>query len=266
MKAFKLLSLAFSLATAVVFSSSAATLIDYNMGTASFTGIGLYAGYVSAPGTVIPGVNGTSTVTAVNYTASSLSIGQLYGVGSSSKGLPPLSLYFSTANSTTGIVNEFSTATQADAITGQDYLAFTVTPSSGYAINVSTLTFEYERDGTSGVSTAASNWFLMSSADNFTTALASGTMPTVQSAGVYNFSLVTATLSGNSALQNVTSSTTFELYFYGSSPTGTDGFRLDEITLTGAVVAVPEVPVWALALLGLPFLFLVVRRRRALTV
>jgi len=132
--------------------------------------------------------------------------------------------------------NGFNTTSLAAAISGGDYLSFTITPAAGYALNISSVSFN------SGVSSAVTNFnvALLSSATDFS------------SAGVlhsYSFATTTPptqsiTLSGTAALQNVTGALEFRLYGWRDSA-GTSTFRLrtlsgSDLAVTGSVTAIPE--------------------------
>jgi len=157
----------------------------------------------------------------------------------------------------------FNTTTLADAITGGDYISFTISPDSEYAISVSSIAFN------SGVSTAVTNFnvALLSSITGFTSA---------NSLLTYNFSSTGApaqsiTLSGVSLLQNVNNAIEFRLYGWRDSA-GTSTFRIrslsgNDLVINGSVTAVPEPSTYAaifgaVALLGTLF----IRRRRRLII
>jgi len=103
--------------------------------------------------------------------------------------------------------------TLAEAITGNDYIQFIVTPNSGFSFTPTSFVFQWDRS-TSG----PKNVTLRSSVDGFTTDL--GSLVPAAALGFSN----TITISG---LNNIASATTFRLYGYGATATtGTGGFDL----------------------------------------
>ena len=103
-------------------------------------------------------------------------------------------------------------STLAEAITGNDYLQFIVTPNGGFSFTPTSFVFSWDHSGTGPNSVT-----LRSSVDGFTANLGSVTaMPASISTGN------TITISGLTAL---TTATTFRLYGYGgTATTGTGGF------------------------------------------
>ncbi len=113
--------------------------------------------------------------------------------------------WFNTGNTVAG-------NTLAEAIAGNDYIQFIVTPSAGYSFTPTSLVFSWDRS-----STGPSSVTLRSSADGYASDLGTVT------------GLAAALTSGNtitiSGLTNITSATTFRLYGYGATATtGTGGF------------------------------------------
>lgn len=154
--------------------------------------------------------------------------------------------------------NGFNTTSLAAAISGGDYLSFTITPAAGYALNISSVSFN------SGVSSAVTNFnaSLLSSATGFNPA---GTLHS------YSFATTTPptqsiTLSGTAALQNVTGALEFRLYGWRDSA-GTSTFRLrtlsgNDLVVTGSVSAIPEPGTYAVLLGAAALAGAVIRRRR----
>jgi hypothetical protein len=136
-----------------------------------------------------------------------------------------------TIRDTAFLRNAILSTTAADAVDNNQYLQFTATPNTGYAMNLSNLTFDAAESSSSG----PSGWVLRSSLDGFASNIATSqvTTPTL--------SEFTVGLSG-AAFQNVPEAT-FRLYVY--SP-GTDtGVFFDNLTLNGTtmrtvVAAAPE--------------------------
>lgn len=165
-----------------------------------------------------------------------------------------------TASNTTDFfsANGFNTTSLAAAISGGDYLSFTITPAAGYALNISSVSFN------SGVSSAVTNFnaSLLSSATGFNTASALHS---------YSFATTTPptqsiTLSGTIALQNVSGALEFRLYGWRDSA-GTSTFRLrtlsgNDLVVTGSVTAIPEPGTYAVILGAMVLASAAIRRRR----
>ncbi|MFT3845002.1 MAG: lamin tail domain-containing protein [Lacibacter sp.] len=131
--------------------------------------------------------------------------------------------WFNTGNTTGG-------NTLSEAVAGNDYIQFVVTPNAGFSFTPTSFVFVWDRSGTgpSGVT-------LRSSADGFASDL--GTITGIVSSA---FATNTITISG---LSGLTTATTFRLYGYGASATGgTGGFDINSnvvnVQLNGTTAAV----------------------------
>jgi uncharacterized protein len=129
--------------------------------------------------------------------------------------------WFNTGNTAGG-------STLSEAISGNDYIQFIVTPNSGFSFTPSSFTFIWDRSGT-----GPQNVTLRSSFDGFTSDL--GTLTGLVSGGNATTTTRTITISG---LSNITSAITFRLYGYGGTATGgTGGFdcasSLNNVILNG---------------------------------
>ncbi|HMU47756.1 MAG TPA: T9SS type A sorting domain-containing protein [Chitinophagaceae bacterium] len=104
--------------------------------------------------------------------------------------------------------------TLAEAVTGNDYIQFIVTPNPGFSFTPTSFVFSWDHSGTGPASVT-----LRSSVDGYTADLGSVTaMPASISSGN------TITISG---LTNLTTATTFRLYGYSATATtGTGGFDI----------------------------------------
>jgi len=131
---------------------------------------------------------------------------------------------------------------EADAITGSDYLSFTITPNSGFKLNLSEFSFaiapRYDYSPDSYSLYAADD----DGADDFVTLLGSADTDDYHVDNVFtNF---TVDLSSVVFLQGVTNETTFRIYLYGtttSNPTNLDSYalRVDNVQLRGEVLPAP---------------------------
>jgi len=113
--------------------------------------------------------------------------------------------WFNTGNTVAG-------NTLAEAIAGNDYIQFTVTPNAGFSFTATSFVFSWDRS-----TTGPSSVTLRSSLDGYTTNIGSVlAMPAAISTGN------TITISG---INNITTAITFRLYGYGATATGgTGGF------------------------------------------
>ena len=106
-----------------------------------------------------------------------------------------------------------SPSTLAEAVAGNDYIQFTVSPNIGFSFTATSFVFNWDKSGS-----GPQNVALRSSNDGYSVNLGS-VVPTA-AIGTQN----TITISG---LVNVTVATTFRLYGYGATgTTGTGGFDI----------------------------------------
>jgi autotransporter-associated beta strand protein len=150
-----------------------------------------------------------SILNATNITAAPLTLGSLTAAANTNRFGG--SNWFNTGNTAAG-------NTLAEAVAGNDYIQFVVTPGTGYSFSTTDFRFIWDRSGT-----GPSSLVLRSSADSFAA----------------NLGTVTGTVSGNQttvntmtfSLTGLASATTFRLYGFGATGTGgTGGFD----TVTGA--------------------------------
>ncbi|QOV91707.1 PEP-CTERM sorting domain-containing protein [Humisphaera borealis] len=144
--------------------------------------------------------------------------------------------------------------TLAQAVTGNDYIQFVLTPQAGNTVSLTGFSFIWGRSGTGPDALT-----LRSSADSFTADLATAT-------GLVDTTTVVTNLTFT--LNNITTATTFRLYGYGGTATaatgGTGGFdtataaTTPNVILSGTVVPEPS----ALALIGVAGLLAGRRRLR----
>ena len=135
--------------------------------------------------------------------------------------------WFNTGNTAAG-------NTISEAITGNDYIQFIVTPNSGYSFTPTSFVFSWENSPTGPKMIS-----LRSSADNYAADL--GTVTSIAAMGISN----TITITG---LVGLTTATTFRVYAYGSTASnGTGGFDIGtnvvNVALNGtASLTTPAVP------------------------
>jgi hypothetical protein len=131
---------------------------------------------------------------------------------------------------------------------GTNYFEFTLTPNSGYGLTVTSLSFGYR-----ATATGPTAFVLRSSSDSFAANLAVGTI--TNDSSWRSSGPLSITLSG------LTGATTLRLSGSGaSSSLGT--LRIDDVTLEGAVTAVPEPAAFAAIIGALTLAGVVFRRRK----
>jgi hypothetical protein len=161
--------------------------------------------------------------------------------------------WFDTGNTVTG-------NTLAEAIAGNSFIQFVVTPTGGATFSATSLDFIWDRTATTGPSNVA----LRSSFDSFATDLGSVSGITAGAFATNSISIA--------GLNNVSAVTTFRLYGFGATaPTGTGGFDAsvtgNNVVLQGTVTAVPEPSSIALvSLMGCAGLVAAYCRRKAKSV
>ncbi len=109
------------------------------------------------------------------------------------------------------------------AITADDFLYFTITPTSGNTISLTSLTFNIARGGAS----TPRGYDVRSSADNYAASLGTADVSTARP----TFTGVTIDLSG-AEFQNLTSTLSFRIYFY--APSLGNLFDIDDIIVNGS--------------------------------
>lgn len=143
-----------------------------------------------------------------------------------------------------------------NAIAINDYITFTVTPDSGFELNLTSLTFKAAlRNDARGAEFLGIN----SSVDGFTSAdtITTDTIVTeVNGGGV--FQSFTISLAG-AQFQNITSAVEFRIYLWGAGSTpGQSQTYFDKVVLNGAVVPEPS----SVLLLSLGLCSVLFRRNR----
>jgi hypothetical protein len=110
-----------------------------------------------------------------------------------------------------------STGNFGTAVNTSMYVEFTVTPSSGYNLNLGSISLASQRTGA-----GATNFAIRSSSDAFASNIGTGTTGT-------SYSTSTVSLSGTS-----NSAITYRIYPFGGS--GTGFWRIDDVTFNGNVL------------------------------
>ncbi len=132
---------------------------------------------------------------------------------------------------------------------GTSYFSVTLTPNSGYQLDIASLSF-----GSRSTSTGPTAFAIRSSADNYAANLASGSL--TNDGSWYSSGSISITLSA------VTTATTLRIYGSGaSSAAGT--LRLDDISFAGSVTPIPEPSTYAAIFGTLALVGVALHRRRA---
>jgi hypothetical protein len=209
-------------------------------GYAPGTGVGSFFDDITLSGTVVfasalvryeaAGGSFAPTSTAANLTA-----GALNDIGSSADLQAGATLPDSVF-----LQQNITSANPAAAVANNQYFQFSLGPDAGFEMDLQGLSFDAARGGAS----TPRGWVLRSSLDGFGSDIASAEVatanPTLSSFGV--------DLSGPQ-YQDLQSGLTFRLY--GFAPSTGVGMFYDNLTVTGAVSAIPEPSTWLLMALGL---------------
>ncbi len=164
-------------------------------------------------------------------TASNLSSVGLGPLAYATIGVPAPALRLSAQN----VPNSFSLSS---------YLSFTVTPNPGHVLNLNEFSFDIARVFSTGVYTV--NYEVRSSVDGFAAAVLSGTVTT--GSGVWGNVMTTL----GPSFMNL-SGVEFRVYFTDSNDSKLNSILLDNITVVGTTVLIPE-PETAVAAVGLGLL------------
>lgn len=128
---------------------------------------------------------------------------------------------------TQGLANPpASTTTAALAVTNNSYFSFTATPTAGFSISLTSLTFKMARGGAA----TPRGYAVRSSADGYASNLATADIVTQRT----TFTDVSVDLSGV-AFQGLSSAITFRIYVY--APANTNSLDFDDVVLNGSVSA-----------------------------
>lgn len=183
-----------------------------------------------------------------NSTASAFDVSSIGGTISSGTGTA-----FIAASSTTD--------SEVNAIAGNDYFSFTVTPDSGFEMDFTQLSFGTVFSSTDADSPGlAASFVVRSSVDSFASNVGSTFVEDFASSSTLTFTSRTVTLSG-AEFQNLDSIVEFRIYMYDNSGAATRLLRVDNVVLTGAVSVIPETKSFA-ACAGILAIFALFGARR----
>ncbi len=139
---------------------------------------------------------------------------------------------FGGARSTFGFADMNNNANLTSAIVNEDYMTFTLTPRTVYALDLTELSF---RCKTNHLGNGAEHWAVFSSIGGFTedAVITSGS---ISQTGAYENFIIDLTGSG---FQRITEPVTFRIYIYGGNSTSSSATLYDKILLKGAASAMP---------------------------
>ena len=173
------------------------------------------------------------TVTAAGVTASQftspMAIAYVSTIGDNT-GLDAAGVAFGDAG-TLGCVGvqtiDAITGNFADAVTGQDYMTFTLTPDAGVTLTLNTLAFKVSKS----VNTSVDEYVVTDSSDN---PIGNAVIITAINGQTAAYDGVTVNLTGT-AFESITSATEFRIYAWGRGTGSASGTlaMLDKVTLHG---------------------------------
>jgi hypothetical protein len=123
------------------------------------------------------------------------------------------------------------------AITSEDYMVFTVTPTDDYAMDLTSFTF---RSRVNNAGNSAQRWALFSSVDGFATAGSAITNGLTTVEATYANHVIDLSAA---AFQGVEGGVEFRLYIYGGNESWSSATLFDKVIVNGAVygLAIPPV-------------------------
>jgi hypothetical protein len=199
------------------------------------------------------GSSSAASTEAANVTADDFIIGS--GISSTESGF-----YGSVGNPAAAVFVRADQTTEPVSPTSNDYIGFTVTPDSGYELDLTSLSFDYAFTDSAGDSGLNATFTLRSSIDGFAGNIASFNRVLTPQTGTPFLNTGAIDLSGAS-YQGLTDSITFRIYLTDNSSGNSRTLRVDNVVLSGDVSVIPEPAMFAL--LGLGACLLATWRKRS---
>jgi len=126
---------------------------------------------------------------------------------------------------------------ETSSFTDGAYFEFTVTPQSGYALDLSSLTFDTIFNGSDTWAAVQGSFVVRSSIDGFSTNISSTFVENYQTGASFTSRSVDLT---GFEFQNITGSVDFRIYLYDNSTATGRYLRVGNVELNGTVNAIPE--------------------------
>jgi len=186
---------------------------------------------------------GANASTAATHPAQNVALhvnASVYNAQAAGSGHDTLDAAGVSANSSTAYMASAATDTsESGAVSNNDFWEFTVSPKSGFCLNVDSL--EFRHNATTASESWTSSVFVRSSVDSFTSNLggivSTFTAVDEDTAGGTNVTL----LLDEDTFQGLTDGVTFRFYAYHTGASATSQFhRIDSVLLNGTVGVVPE--------------------------
>ena len=188
------------------------------------------------------GGSSADSATATNVTVSTFTIAAGTGSG------------FSSSSGTVFLRSTGTASTLAGAIDANDYVEFNIEVAEGFSMDLSSLSFEHKASAALvDLVPYESNFSTFTSVDGFAEANVIDTSTATHTSvnGGATTLLRTASIDlTSSTFQDLTGTTTFRIYGFDDKNANDAIMRLDNVTVFGAVTAVPEPSTISLISLG----------------
>jgi hypothetical protein len=210
-------------------------------------------------------VTTSSGTTSAGGTASNLTFSSFSAIGTPAN--PNASNRFSFTDWATGATNGLDTFT--GNVDTAEYYEFTITPTNGFAIDLSSIAFTIQRSGT-----GIRQYSVRSSLDNYAANLPASISPSnanlsVVSGDIFQIADTTTSAQNGSAVNlgsefnSITSAVSFRFYGFNAEASG-GTYSIDNVAIFGALTAVPEPHEHAIAIAALLGFVILVRRRKCI--
>lgn len=136
--------------------------------------------------------------------------------------------------------------TLADAIVADDYFTFTLTPQSGFTLNLTQLTLNIAAYRANGASTSIQgHFFVLSNVDGFTSAGSISSTSAIQQNSPFAFTSFDVNLA-DARFQGLAGPVEFRIYMHYNTQDASRFVAIDNVTLTGTLSSnIPEPTTYA---------------------